>query len=198
METPNNPEIAVVMGNPETDSTCGRLAEAYAAAARAAGKTVAMVTLAELGFDPNLGGGYDTRTGDGVDPVLRPAVQAMTAARHLVFVYPNWWGTMPALMKGFIDKAFLPGVAFSYRKGLRLPERHWRGKTARLIVTMDGPSWFYRLFQGAGGDRAMRRSVLAFVGVRRVAVTHVDSVRRLGPAALDAWAGKMRVYAARD
>ncbi len=42
--------------------------------------------------------------------------QEILAADHLVFVYPNWWATFPALLKGFIDRVFLPNFAFKYRE----------------------------------------------------------------------------------
>ena len=51
-------------------------------------------------------------------------------ADHLVFVYPNWWSTVPALLKGLIDRMFVPGFAFKYRENSPFWDKLLKGKTA--------------------------------------------------------------------
>jgi len=65
----------------------------------------------------------------------------VTWADHLTIVYPLWWGQMPAMLKGFIDRVFASGYAFEYtEKG---PEGLLKGKTAQLFISTGTPSEYY-------------------------------------------------------
>jgi 1,4-dihydroxy-2-naphthoate octaprenyltransferase len=90
-------------------------------------------------------------------------------ADHIVFVYPTWWGTMPALLKGFLDRVLAPGFAFAETERGFAPLLG--GRSAELLTTMDTPRWVYRWIYGAPGHRAMARAILGFcgIGVARVA-----------------------------
>ncbi|WP_316044929.1 NAD(P)H-dependent oxidoreductase [Carboxylicivirga litoralis] len=105
--------ILIINGNPNNKSLCHALAKAYQKGAEQAGATCCLINLADLQFSPMLGHGYHQRT--DLEPDLVMAQQAIKDADHLVFVYPIWWSTQPALLKSFIDRVFLPGFAFSYR-----------------------------------------------------------------------------------
>jgi putative NADPH-quinone reductase len=98
-------------------------------------------------------------------------------ANHLVFVYPNWWGTMPALLKGFLDRVLLPGFAFKYHRDDPFWDRLLTGRTAHLIVTMDTPPWYYRWFFKMPGHQQMRRTVLEFCGIKPVKITEIGPVK---------------------
>ena len=79
-----------------------------------------------------------------LEPDLLDAQASITWAQHLVWVYPIWWGGLPALLKGFLDRIFLPGFAFKYRPNSALWDRLLTGRSAELLVTMDSPPWYYR------------------------------------------------------
>jgi len=110
---------------------------------------------------------------------LQAARRDILWAGHLVFVYPLWWGAMPALLKGFVDRVFTPGFGFQFES-----ERSyiWRrllhGRSARLIVTMDGPPLLIRLLYQNPGIHMMRDMTLEFCGVSPVGVTLLGSVKR--------------------
>lgn len=63
---------------------------------------------------------------------------------------------MPALLKGFVDRVFLPGFAFRCREGLALRDRLIEGRSARRIVTMDAPGLHDRLVNGRPGIRPLK------------------------------------------
>ncbi|WP_409347330.1 NAD(P)H-dependent oxidoreductase [Paenibacillus sp. MBLB4367] len=169
-------KILVIQGNPSSDSLGSALASAYADGARGSGADVSVLDLSQLSFNPNLAGGYKRRT--ELEPDLVRAQELIREAEHLVFVYPVWWGTMPALLKGFIDRVFLPGFAFKYRKGSMLWDKLLKGKSARLIVTLDTPVWYYYLVQGKPGHNAMKKTTLEFCGVKPVRTTNIGPVRQ--------------------
>ncbi|MCB0926200.1 MAG: NAD(P)H-dependent oxidoreductase, partial [Mycobacterium sp.] len=155
--------IVVVLGHPDSESLCGAIARAYSEGARSAGAAVREINLGEMTFDPVLRHGY--RGVQPLEPDLVAAQEAIAWAGQVVFVYPNWWGSMPALLKGFVDRVFLPGFAFTYRENSQLWDRLLAGRRGRLLVTMDSPPWYYRWVVGQPGHRMMRRAILGFSGI---------------------------------
>lgn len=167
--------ILILDGHPRSDSLCRALGEAYERGARSAGFEVRRLVLADLGFDPIMRGGEGKPVELEADLVA--AQDEIRKARHLVFVHPVWWSDLPALLKGFLDRAFLPGFAFAYRKGNPLPEKLLKGRSARILYTMDGPTWFYRWFQGAPGLKSLSVGTLGLCGVGPVKSTAFTPVR---------------------
>ena len=167
-------KVLVVVGHPRRASLTAALAAAYADGARRAGAVVEVLELARLEFDPNV----RTRVfaTQSVEADLRRAAALIAWAEHLVFVYPTWWGTMPALMKGFLDRVLAPGFAFEETaKSGYLPLM--TGRTAELLTTTDTPGWVWRWLYGAPGDKAMARAILGFCGIRVVRIGRVGPVR---------------------
>ena len=168
--------ILTILGHPSGDSFCAAAEAAYASAAESAGAEVTRLRLGEMAFDPILREGYRKR--QDLEPDLEAARAAILAADHVVFIYPIWWGSVPALLKGFLDRTFLPGFAFAYRsEGQALPDKLLKGRSGRLIVTLDTPGWFNWLVYGAPGHRMMAATVLKFCGISPVARSTFAPVR---------------------
>ena len=142
-------KILVILAHPNLDSFCGSLFEQYVQGAEAGGYEVKSVALHDLSFDPILHKGYKE------DQVLEEDLQQMQQnirwAEHLVFIFPTWWSSFPALLKGFIDRVFLPGFSYKFHKGKIFPDKLLKGRTGRLIITMDAPEFIYRFALGAPG-----------------------------------------------
>ena len=167
--------ILVILGHPDTNSFCGSLAKAYVSSAKACGADVRELQLGELRFDPILWNGYSKI--QELEPDLVKAQEFIQWSTHMVFVYPNWWGAMPALMKGFFDRVFLPGFSFKYRKNSQLWDKLLSGRTAHLMVTMDTPSWYYRLIYNRPGHNEMKRTILGFCGIKVVKISEFAPVK---------------------
>ncbi|MGG4143580.1 NAD(P)H-dependent oxidoreductase [Paenibacillus algorifonticola] len=180
--------ILIIQSNPAEGSYGEALAAAYAEGA--AGAEVRTIHLSQLDFNPNLVGGYNNKA--PLEQDLQEAQAHIKWADHLVFVYPTWWGGPPALLKGFIDRVFLPGFAYKYVKGKALPEQLLKGKTARIIVTMDVPGWYYRFFQGMAGHKMMKINTLQFCGVKSVRFTTLYEVRKSSLAKRQGWLSKVK------
>jgi putative NADPH-quinone reductase len=97
-------------------------------------------------------------------------------ADHVVIIYPLWLGSMPALLKAYLEQVMRPGFAFAHRKGKGLPEKLLAGKSARIVVTMGMPSLFYQLYYRSHSVRSLARNILGFVGFKPVRVSLIGDV----------------------
>jgi putative NADPH-quinone reductase len=170
-----NKKILVILGQPQRHSYGGALMKAYADGAREAGAEVKELYLGELKFSP-----FTVATPANpaeLEPDLKSAQNAIAWADHLVFVYPIWWGTIPALLKGFIERTFLPGFAVNFHEKSIWWDKLLTGKSARLIVTLNTPSWFYRWMLGRPGHNTMKKTILEFCGVRPVRITEIGPIK---------------------
>ena len=165
----------IINGHPDGESYCAALSEAYRTGADAAGVPIEVINIRDLHFDPNLRYGYRERT--ELEPDLLRAQELIKWADHLVWVYPVWWGSVPALMKGFLDRVLLPGFAFKKREGSVWWDKYLTGKTARLICTLDQPGWYYRWVYGRPSHNAMEKLTLRFVGIQKVRITTIGPMR---------------------
>ena len=182
-------KILIINGHPDHKSFCYQLAKRYQTGVEASGAQCQLINLAELDFSPILHYGYRKRT--DLEPDLNMAKDAISDADHLVFVYPTWWGTQPALLKGFIDRVFLPGFAFSYRENSLLWDKLLKGKSARLIVTMDTPKWYYRWIYKQPGHNAMRKGILKFCGIKPVKITSFAPIKTSNEKTRNLWLNKV-------
>ncbi|MGN7784622.1 NAD(P)H-dependent oxidoreductase [Niabella sp. 22666] len=168
-------KILIINGHPNKDSLCFALANAYKEGAIRAGAAVKELVIADLRFNPNLQYGYRKRI--EWEPDLVAAWESIQWADHLVWVHPVWWGGLPAITKGFIDRVFLPGYAFKYREGSVWWDKLLKGKTAHIITTLDQPGIYYRLAFGRPSVNQLRRSVLQFCGIKPVKVSYIGIVK---------------------
>jgi NAD(P)H dehydrogenase (quinone) len=161
-------KILVINGHPDKESFCFALAESYKKGSMKSGANCKVIHLTDLKFNPILTYGYRKIT--ELEPDLVQAQKDIRAANHLVFVYPNWWSTYPALLKGFVDRVFLPNFAFKYHEKGPLWDKLLKGKTAQLIVTMDTPSWYYWLINRRPGHNSIKIGILEFSGIKPVMI----------------------------
>lgn len=168
-------KILVINGHPNKESLCFALTAAYKEGAIRSGAEVKELVIADLKFDPNLRYGYRKRI--DWEPDLVAAWEDIQWADHLVWVHPVWWGGLPAITKGFIDRVFLPGYAFKYREGSVWWDKLLKGKTAHIITTLDQPGIYYRLAFGRPSVNQLRRSVLQFCGITPVKVSYIGIVK---------------------
>lgn len=186
-------QVLVIRLHAAEGSLGSALAHAYALEARTHGHDVREIALDALRFDPLLRQGY--RHVQALEADLAEAQALIHWARHLAFVFPVWWGGVPALLKGFLDRVLLPGFAFRYEQGMRFPVQLLKGRSADLVATMDTPPWYYHWVQRAPGLHQMRRTTLAFCGIRPVRTLSLGPVLGSHEMQRQAWLERTRALA---
>lgn len=168
-------KILIINGHPDNQSFCFGLSEAYKKGLSKTDAEIAEINIRELNFNPNLQFGYRKRT--ELEPDLIEAQKKLKWADHIVWIYPVWWGSIPAIMKGFLDRVLLPGFAFKKRENSVWWDKYFTGKTSRLICTMDQPTWYYRLIYKSPSHNAMKKLTLNFIGIKSVKITSIGPLR---------------------
>jgi putative NADPH-quinone reductase len=186
----NMRRILIIQGHPDpvTARLCCGLAEAYAAGAVAAGHQVTRLSVAELDL-PLLRLPDEFQTGTPSAAVLA-AQRALHDAQHWVLIYPIWLGSMPALLKGFLEQTLRPGFAF--KPDVSLSGGLLKGRSARIVATMGMPAFVFRWWFGAPSVKALRRNILAFGGIAPVRETLIGGVGGLTPQQAEAHLSTMR------
>lgn len=183
-------KILIINGHPNRDSFNFGLAKAYKEGALQSGSEIQEIIIADLTFDANLQFGYQKRM--ELEPDLLDAWEKIQWADHLVWIHPVWWGGLPARTKGFIDRLFLPGMAFKYRENSVWWDQLLKGKTGHIITTLDQPGWYYRLLYGRPSVNQLKKSTLEFCGVQPVKVTYVGIIKTSDDKERQKWLEKVK------
>lgn len=156
-------KILVLLGNSDTETYSGAMADHYQAGAEDAGHEVQRVNIGQMQFDPILHRGY--KEIQPLEPDLLDLQEKFRWADHVVIVYPNWWCTMPAILKGLFDRFWIPGFAFNFNKETKQLEQHLKGKTGRVIVIAGTHSPFKTWWKFGDYTNEIQHGILGFAGI---------------------------------
>lgn len=163
-------KIVIICGHPDHETYTGTVLDRYQAAAVAAGHEVKRFNLGQLTFDPILHKGY--KEIQPLEPDLITLQQAILESDHLVIGYPNWWTTMPALLKGLFDRFWLPGFAFNFNKQTKQVEQHLKGRTAHVFVLSGSHSPFKTWWKFGDYTNEIQFGILEFAGIKTTVTTY--------------------------
>jgi NAD(P)H dehydrogenase (quinone) len=165
----------IILGHPNKNSFCKLLADEYERGAFEKSEEVKRIDLIDLNFDLILRSGF--KGNQPLEPDLVECQKLIKWANHLVIIYPVWWSGVPALLKGFIDRIFLPGFAFKYRENSSMWDKLLSGRSARLIITSDAPVWWLYLAYFHPAVNMMKKATLEFCGVSPVTVSSFGEIK---------------------
>jgi len=156
--------VVIVVGHARSGTFCDALGESYRHGAAAGGHDVQLFATSKMKFDPILHEGFERV--QPLEPDLQAAADAMLAADHLVIIFPLWLGTLPAILKGFLERVLQPQLVEPAKSNKFV--QLLKGKSARVVITMGMPGFIYRWWFGAHALKMLKRNILAFMGVRPI------------------------------
>lgn len=159
--------IAIIVGHARKDTYCEAVGEAYRLGAEAGEHKATLFVTSKMTFEPILHEGFTK-----IQPLehdLQVAYNAIMEADHLVFIFPLWLGTLPAIFKGFLERVLLPDLVEPSKKGKFT--KILKGKSARVIMTMGMPGFVYHWYFGAFALRMLKRNIPGFIGVSPIRST---------------------------
>ena len=141
-------------------------------------------------FDPILWKGH--KKTPELEPDLKQSQENIRWCNHWVIFYPIWWGSIPAIFKGFIDRTLYSGFAYKYHTDDPFWDKLLTGRSAQLFTTCDAP-WYWIYFQYRNSDINMvKRATLQFCGVNPVSVVRFSRVRWSDESKRKEWIAQVR------
>lgn len=186
--------IALIQGHPDPSATHfgHALAAAYERGAQDGGHELERIEVARLEF-PLLRTAQDWHSGTG-SAAISEAQKTIAWAEHLAIFFPLWLGDMPALLKGFFEQTLRPGFALGEAQPGRMWKKLLKGRSARIVVTMGMPAFFYRLYYRSHSVKSLKRNTLEFCGIGPIRTSLIGMVEGEKKGAREIWLAKMAQY----
>jgi NAD(P)H dehydrogenase (quinone) len=182
-------KIFILLGHPNSDATfCKSLADAYEKGARDAGHEVKRMDIGEMQFDPILHKGY--KVIQQLEPDLLTFQENIKWCDHFVVVYPTWWTSMPALLKGLFDRAWISGFSFRFKPS-GLWDKLLGNRSAHIITTMGAPAIF-EYFSFGNVTKLLENNILKFAGFTSVKTTWIGDAEKMKLEVREKWFSKMQ------
>ena len=170
-------KILILLGHPDKDTLNGTLAGEYERGAEEALHEVRRMNIGDMTFDPILHFGY--KQTQELEPDLVAFQENVRWCEHFVIFYPSWWSTMPALLKGLIDRTWLPDFAYKFTHGGNFWSKLLKGKSAAMIITSDTAPLIQRIVFGDTTNE-LRKGILWFAGFSPVRVYKLGYLKHFG------------------
>jgi putative NADPH-quinone reductase len=185
----------VVVAHPLADSLCAAMARAAVATLTAAGHDVQVEDLYGEDFLPVLSA--SERQSYYAPPFDSAAVQAqverLLAAEALVLVFPTWWFGFPAILKGWFDRVWAPGIAYDHASDLG-PIRPQLDKLRRAlaVTSLGSPWWVDRLVLRQPVRQILKTALLGTCAPAcKFEMLSLYQAERLGEAQVQAFCGRI-------
>lgn len=132
----------VVTAHPMRSSLTDHLAKRVVKAANAAGWDVTLRDLCAEGFDPRMGMNERASYYSGFKGEAKAEMVELAAVEVLILIFPTWWFGFPAVLKGWFDRVWAPGLAYDHAKdfGPMLPRLSGL-RQVLVVTTMGAPAW---------------------------------------------------------
>ena len=155
----------IIYAHPKTGGYCEAILEETKAVLAAKNVPAEIIDLYALNYNPVLLDEEHYTRGKKTVSQQTASFQGMIMKSDLmIFIYPLWWGTMPAILKGFFDRTMVAGFGYEYRRGV--PIGLLNGKKAIVMFTSGGPALFSKLMKCSRPKKIITKDILAFCGVK--------------------------------
>lgn len=196
-------KVLMIYGHTRKDSFAHSLGLAYAKSSKGQGNEIKETYLNELHLEDFLKYPHQAENNSKMvyPSDLQDLHKDLLWADRLIFVFPTWWGLPPALVKLYVEVVFAPKIAFRYlpvKYGMNRWEKLLKGKTARLLVTMDSPTWYYKFLTKNAIGNSFKNNILGFCGVKTLGINYFGSVKVSTKEVREKWLVKAARLGERD
>lgn len=186
----------VVSAHPLKESLCGHLTALVTEQIAASPHELQLFDLYQRGFDPRLSpeerqSYYTTQ----YDPsAVKDDSEALQTADVLILVFPTWWFGLPAILKGWIDRIFVPGTAYDHAPDFGRMIPRLNAMTACIaITTLGSPWWIDRLVMFRPVRRILATAIIGTCAPKaRFSMLSLYNCEKLNPARLAAFKQKIQ------
>lgn len=179
----------IIYAHPYSGSFCHAVKEKIIETLKEKGEEYNIIDLYEDKFDPVMSGD-DLRLyskGETTDPNVDKYLDLLSETSIIYLIFPVWWGVMPAILKGFFDKVFLPKRAYVYQKSGMLKAMFPQIKKAVIFNTLGGPKLYHNLILRFPVKRIVGNTTLKMIGVKKVEIVQFDSMKKSSDKLREKW-----------
>ena len=156
----------IIYAHPNTSGHCPVIVEEVKKQLKLRKEEFEVLDLYKMNYDPILHENEHYTSGNReVTKETKEIQDKISNTTTLIFIYPVWWNSMPAMMKGFLDKVFVPRFAFSY-EGHLIPRKLLKGKRAAVFITTGSPPILFHTYFGSRAAKIIKRDTLGFFGIK--------------------------------
>ena len=179
----------IIYNHPHEGSFCSAIRDAVVTGLENGGHRHKIINLDADGFDPvmrekDLGAFVQASRNpdkeiEGLDPLVQVYVDKMRWAERIVMIFPIWWMTMPAMMKGFVDKVIFPGLVYKMEGG-QLVSQLSRLKQVVVITTMNTPAAIYESSFNNSIEGSLIKGTFNQIGIHDIRWISLNMVKQVG------------------
>ena len=161
-------KVLIIYAHPYEESFNKAILDNTLEGLKHAGHEVELINLNEEGFNPVLTREELAKYSDGeyLDPKVGEYLAMIKDSEHLVFIFPIWWGGVPAILKGFFDKVLLKIHTYDFKGNW--PQGKLKGRSATVISTMNSPKIYYNYILKAPVKQTVIKGTLKLCGIKPV------------------------------
>ena len=156
--------ILIIVAHPKEDSFSFAMANTYKESAVNRGDKVELIDLYRSEYQQGFFT-YDDANDVSENEAMKYYQSKISDADEIVFVFPYWWGSFPAILKNFFDWNLSKGFAFEYVNSR--PIGLLQGKSVKVFTTTGAPKFIYTL---TGANRRLKNmikeQIVAFCGIK--------------------------------
>ena len=197
----------IVYNHPHEGSFCSAIRDAVESGLRKGEHEHKLIHLDRDGFDPVMrekdlaafakAGRVGEDGLDGVDPIVLRYMKKIRWAEHIVMIFPIWWMTMPAMMKGFVDKVIFPGIVYKMEEG-NLVSMLSGLKQVTIITTMNTPQDVYKEVFGNSIEGSLIKGTFNKIGIHDIRWISLNMVKQCGDEKRWVWLDEIETEFARQ
>lgn len=157
--------MIIVYAHPNKEGHCGHILQTAHHILREKNIPVTTIDLYQETYNPVLQQEEHYASGHRhISEISKNIQEKIKEEKHLMFIYPTWWQNMPAILKGFCDKIFLPHFGYYYKNGR--PIKMFTDKKALIITSASSPRIITYLMSKDSAVKNLAKNVLEFCGMK--------------------------------